>query len=164
MPSYREQPFGKRLAALGDQAEHEYTEREPHGPCQRFGWKRPKVTMAAMRPMLRHMPDFYTGTGYLVEVMGCGQDGILKGLKVPKWEALGNWHYDVQSVKFWLWNSSQRRGYTVHFGAMALLVIRSRHEFGILKFEVDGNEYHPIPWSWVEEVGEPDLANDGLAT
>jgi hypothetical protein len=153
MTQYRDQPFAQRIHALGDQAEGEYSVRQPHGPFIRFGWKRPEVTMANMTDMVRCLPDFYAASGHLVEVMGCGKDGMLKGLKVLKWAALCSWHDRVQPVLFWLWNSAEKEGFTITLVQMAVLVADSMEQFGIRSFEVDGNEYHPIPWEWIKREG-----------
>jgi hypothetical protein len=153
MTQFRDQQFGQRFHALGDLAEQEYSNRQPHGPFVRFGWRRPTVAMTNMSPMLRYMPDFYTGDGKLVEVMGCGKDGVLKGLKVPKWAALCDWYNHVQPVQFWLWNSNLQEGFSISLIQMTVFVLDSVEQFGVQKFEVDGNEYYPIPWAWIQREG-----------
>jgi hypothetical protein len=152
--AFHDKPFAQRYGGLGDLAEAAYLERLPHGPAQRLGWQRPKVSMASMTDFIRYMPDFYTSSGFLVEVMGCGKDGVLKGMKVAKWAAMLNWAWaSNQPLVFWLWNSHLRHGRTITVRQMTALVANSADTYGVQKFEVDGNEYHPIPWAWIEEAG-----------
>lgn len=148
--TYREQSFATRLATLGDPAENAFIEMmtDNEDTFEVFGWRRPTTGMGQMTQMLRNMPDFYTGKGWLVEVMGCGRDGILKGLKVPKWASLRDWN-EVQRLCFWVWNSSTQRGVWVAFDRMSDLVARSVSERGVQAFENDGNEYYELPWAWL---------------
>jgi hypothetical protein len=150
---YSERPFHHRFGQLGDQAEQAYAERCPHGPFVRFGWRRPEVSMSKMSPMLRYMPDFYTADGHLVEIMGCGKDGILKGLKRTKWEAMLEWDR-VQPLWFWLWNSHLSEGYTITVVNMTIFAMDSIQRFGVKSFGIDQNQYYPIPWEWIKPVGE----------
>ena len=152
---YKEQGFAQRSSAMGDQAESAFEAMmtETQSTYEVFGWRRPSTGMSKMSVMLRFMPDFYTGKGWLVEVMGCGTDGVLKGMKVPKWSAMIQWS-SVQRVGFWLWNSNLEQGVWLDVGQMAELVTRSLQERGVQKFEVDGNEYYELPWEWLTEAGE----------
>lgn len=118
----------------------------------RFGWKRAQIAVTKMAGMVRYMPDYYTATGLLVEVMGCGRDNLLKGLKADKWSALLEWNR-VQPVHLWLWNSYRKEGLGVGIIAMSGLVVQSAKQFGRTVFESDGHEYYPIPWAWIREVG-----------
>jgi hypothetical protein len=150
---YRDQPFGQRLHRLGDQAEGAYVRLLPHGRAVRFGWKRPPISMGLMSPMIRYSPDYYVQDGYLVEVMGCGRDGTLKGLKCDKWAALVEWN-KVQETLLWVWNSAKKEGRTLTIVKAAHLVVASEKQFGVQRFPVDDNEYYPIPWAWIQEVGD----------
>ena len=103
--------------------------------------------MRNMTDALRHMPDFYTESGYLVEVMGCGRDGILK-LKPPKWEGLKVWN-SIQPVALFTYNSHLERWTLVAWQELVKLVNRARRR-GTKAFS-DGNEYWELPWSDLEE-------------
>lgn len=158
--TFSEQKFASRFTAMGDLAEAQYQEQQPHGTCVRFGWQRPPVHMGNMTAVLRYMPDFYAQDGCLVEVMGCGRDGILKGMKVDKWSAMLVWHEHVADVRFWLWNSTLDKGISLTLIQMAVLVQRSATDLGVRSFEVDGNRYYPLPWEWIEKAVDHGQASD----
>jgi len=147
MPKYHEQNWSQRFKSLGDEAEAMFTQSLPLGKAQRLGWRRPTVTMRHMPPTLKHMPDYYTEGGMLVEVMGMGADGILK-LKTTKWEAL-KWWNKLCPVTLFLWNSAARCWCTVPWSSLKWLVRLARIS-GIKSFENDGNTYYPIQWEWIE--------------
>lgn len=147
---YSEQPFRQRLATMGDESEGVFSEVRPLGAFQRLGWRRPDVSMRAMGPTLRHLPDFYCESGHLVEVMGCGRDGIVK-LKTVKYDALKRWHQD-QPVALFVWNSSRRQWALAQWDAVKRHVAKARKR-GVQAFENDGNEYYPI--SWGELASDP---------
>ena len=131
-----------RFQSMGDMAEDVFEKVLPFGSSERLGWRRPSVTMRNMNSTLRHMPDFYTESGRLVEVVGCGKDKMLK-LKKSKFEALAHWH-DLQPVALFVFNSYLSEWVAVEWDALRRLVDRARVR-GIKQFR-DGNEYFPIPW------------------
>ena len=151
--SYREAPWSARFASLGDEAEGVFEAVLPLGKVQRFGWRRPDVPMTNMGARVRHMPDYYAASGYLVEVMGLGRDGILK-LKLDKWDALKWWNQSGNKVALFVWNSSKKMYVIVAWDALRTLVGRAR-QAGIASFQVDGNEYYPIQWEWIAESSLP---------
>lgn len=133
---------------MGDMAEGAFEKALPFGRSERLGWRRPSVTMTNMHPTLRHMPDFYTESGKLVEVVGCGRDKTLK-LKCSKYEALEAWN-DIQPVALFVFNSNLMAWVALEWKAIKACVDRA-HVRGIKSFD-DGNEYFPIPWSDLSEV------------
>ena len=147
--NFNEQAFGQRFGAMGDEAEAKYEEIQPHGNAIPFGWRRPSVTMQNMTDKIRYMPDFYAGSGQLVEVMGCNGP-TLRGMKVDKWEAMKAWNKD-QPVEFFLWNRKKSQWLVVGFHAMTQVVAKARRA-GTQVFESDGNEYYPIQWEWLEDA------------
>jgi hypothetical protein len=141
---------------MGDQAEGIYQLIEPLGKTIRFGWNRPKhIDFKKLPTVLRHKPDFYAEQGHLVEVVGLGQDGILKSIKTDKWEALKTWAKIARllqlNLTLFVWNSSENQYAILKYQQIQTLIRRSMTTFGIQKFEVDGKEYHPIPWEWIIE-------------
>jgi len=146
MTRYRDKDWSARFASLGDEAEGVFLDVRPLGPAQRLGWKRPQVTMRLMPPALKHLPDYYTASGFLVEVMGMGSDGVMK-LKLSKWEALKFWNA-LSPVALFLWNSGVQQWRLIPWQSLRTLVRRARSA-GVQAFENDGNEYYPIQWAWI---------------
>lgn len=151
MNEFRDLPFAQRLHVLGDEAEAVFEAVHPLGPVERFGWKRPKISMKKMPAMLRHKPDYYCEVGALVEVVGCGRDGILKAIKPEKYLALREWKKfcDKLGIQFavFVWNSHAEKFVLLDWIGLVKLVGKARRR-GVEKFN-DGNEYYAILW---EEV------------
>lgn len=152
MTEYRKQSFNQRFARMGDEAEAVYEAVAPLGNTTRFGFRRPKgVRFSTFPEKLRHQPDFVTAS-YLVEVMGLGRDGILKSMKVSKYEALKVWHQFAKKlgllgVVLFIWNSSERKFITLPWDALVKEVAYSKKKYGVLEFEVDGNQYYRLDWT-----------------
>lgn len=154
--TYSKQPWGARFATLGDEAEAIYFQHKPLGPTTRWGFRRPEgVAVSKFPNAVAHTPDAVTYQHY-VEVMGMGKDGVLKSVKVEKWSALQVWQKISRlcsmsgGVMFFVWNSSTRTFAVLDFASMTKLVKKSITSLGIQRFENDNNEYHPIPWEWLE--------------
>jgi len=148
--SYRDQNWSGRFASLGDQAEGEFIKwaRRTDLSIERLGWDRPKMGVRRMALELRHIPDFYASDGNLYEVVGMGRDGILKGIKTEKWDALRFWN-GVQTVRVFVYNSSKDVSVMLPWPTLVQLVARARRD-GIKAFANDGNTYYPIRWDWIE--------------
>lgn len=132
---------------MGDEAEGVFEEVSPLGKFERLGWNRPSVSMKAMSDFIKHMPDYYTSSGHVVEVMGCGTDGVLK-LKLSKWEGLKQWN-QYQPLMLFVWNSFEKKWALIQWPQLKSLVQRARSA-GVEAFQNDGNEYFPIQWLWIE--------------
>lgn len=138
---------------MGDEAESVYEAAKPMGNTVRFGWSRPKgINFQKLPATLRHMPDYYAQAGYFVEVMGLGRDGILKSLKVDKYDSLKTWAKIGRllgvELAIFVWNSHEKQHVTLMWNDVVEVVNQSKRKFGIKSFD-DGNEYHPIPWEWL---------------
>lgn len=146
--SYSDAGFAARFGALGDEAEERFETYcvEQGWAFERFGWNRPATGMSGMSLMLRNTPDYYADRK-LWEVMGMGRDGILKGLKVDKWEAMKQWN-KVQPTWFFVWNSHTKRAIVISWERMVTIVARARRA-GLKRFH-DGPEYYPIELRWLE--------------
>jgi len=141
---------------MGDDAESEferYATRVGY-TIERLGWNRPKMGVSKMGQFLRHMPDYYCSDGHLYEVVGMGRDGILKGVKVEKWESL-KWWNKVQPVRLFVYSSAEKAVVMLPWPALVQIVAQARKD-GIRSFKNDGNEYYPIRWEWLEpyKIGE----------
>lgn len=145
MSAYHDQSWGTRYATLGDAAEAIFEDVAPLGAYARFGWNRPNVNMKKMSDFLRHAPDYYTQPGILVEVMGCGADGIFK-VKTDKWDALKQWHKHNE-VALFVWNSGEHEWALIRWAGLVALIAKARKH--VTEFS-DGNRYYPLPWA---EVG-----------
>lgn len=154
--SFREQDWSARIVQMGDRAEGLFEEWALRNNLrvERLGWDRPSMGVSKMGMELRHMPDFYASDGYLYEVVGMGKDGVLKGIKVDKWEALKFWN-KVQPTRVFVWNSSRNAMVLLAWPTLVQLVAKARR-LGVRAFKNDGNEYYPILWEWLEPytVGE----------
>lgn len=148
---YREQSFGQRFHTMGDTAEDVYLAVTPLGNTTRFGFRRPKgVKFSSFPEGVRHTPDFVTPT-YYVEVMGLGRDGILKSLKVSKYEALKEWNRHAKRIglfglAFFIWNSSKHQFLVLAWDDIVQEVRYSKRKYGIQKFKSDGNTYYRLDW------------------
>jgi hypothetical protein len=152
--SFHEKSFDQRFATLGDTAEAVYEAVHPLGKTMRYGWRRPNISMSKMSPVIRHAPDYYAEAGYWVEVMGCGRDGILKSLKVDKWEALKKWKQFARTAEIdlvlFVWNSFTEEYVVLSYDEVKSLVTKAKRR-GIEEFH-DGNRYYPILWEWIKET------------
>jgi hypothetical protein len=144
---YRDGDWVQRFGTLGDIAESMFEEIAPLGRFVRMGWSRPEISMSMMSANIRQMPDYYTGTGHLIEVMGLGADGILK-LKTEKWESLKWWNKSGNEVGLFVWNSSLKQYAVVPWAVLRRLISKARAD-GIQSFANDGNTYYPIRWEWI---------------
>lgn len=150
--AFHAQSFGKRFQVMGDTAENVYAEVKPLGQTIPFGFRRPKgVKFSSFPSGFRHMPDFITAS-YLVEVMGLGRDGILKSLKLSKYDALKEWHaHSLRlgglGVAFFIWNSSKHQYLVLNWKDIVAEVAYSKRKHGVQKFENDGNEYFRLDWA-----------------
>jgi hypothetical protein len=140
---------------MGDQSEAVYFDVKPLGATTRWGFRRPEgVSVGKFPNVTAHTPDAVTYQAY-VEIVGLGRDGVLKGIKVEKWEALKVWQRiaklagHAQGVMFFVYNSSVREWAVLDFKAMTSLLKRSEAELGVQTFEVDKVAYFPVPWEWI---------------
>ena len=140
--SFSEKTWDQRVGTLGDIAEGIFEEVAPLGSHLRFGFNRPPFKLTRIPEYIKHTPDYVTGTGHLVEVMGCGRDNVVK-LKLTKWEALKTWNKNANVVLF-LWNSSTSEWSLIQWDELQKLVTKAR-KAGVEAFD-DGNEYLAIPW------------------
>lgn len=141
---YSDQPFSQRIHSLGDAAEAVYLQVAPLGKSERFGWRRPAVSMAAMSAYIRHAPDYYASTGWLVEVMGVGSDGIVK-FKEDKYNALREWNKQ-QKVALFVSNSAESTWVLAPFDVVKKAVARARRAGRVDAFANDGNVFFAIPY------------------
>ena len=157
--AFHEQSFGKRFQTMGDLAENVYAEVKPLGNTTRFGFRRPKgVKFATFPEGLRHMPDFVTSS-YLVEVMGLGKDGILKSMKVSKYNSLKYWNKFAQQlgllgVVLFIWNSAKKQYIVLSWKSIVDEVAYCKRTDGVKSFENDGNEYYPLRWDRLVDKAE----------
>jgi len=155
---YSEQPFGMRLHSLGDLSETVFEQAHPLGPAERYGWNRPQnVRVRQMPQVVRNQPDYYTASNHFVEVMGVGRDGILKGMKVHKWESYKKWKkiagiMEVSDLLTFVWNSDTEEYVVLSYEQMKKLVDKGRRK-GVEAFN-DGNQYYPILWEWITAMVE----------
>jgi hypothetical protein len=61
------------------------------------------VNLSQVEPEVRYTPDFLADDIGLVEVQGCGRDGLFK-FKHDKLEALRTWDYHIGHVQVFLWH------------------------------------------------------------
>lgn len=156
--AFHAKPFDQRFLTMGDEAETVYEAVAPLGASVRFGWRKPKgIDFRKLPDVLKHMPDYYATSGYFVEVVGLGRDGILKSVKVEKYAALKVWKriatiLHVNDVLLFVWNSHTHQYLMLPWSQVTTLVARSKRIHGIQKFEVDNKEYHPLPFEWLTDA------------
>lgn len=151
--SFNEQPFGYRFGKMGDEAEEIYEAVHPLGKTIRFGFRRPKgIDFKSIKDVFRHMPDYITESNYLVEVMGLGRSGVLKSVKLEKYEALKVWAFIARlgsGLVFFIWNSHEEEYLLLDWDAMKKIVSKYRNK--VEEFN-DGNKYYPLPWGELREL------------
>lgn len=103
--TFKDENWTARETVLGDPAELAFEHWSAHNGLAygRYGLLRPTVSMRTLPVEIRYTPDYVTDYG-LVEVQGCGKDGMLK-FKHDKLEAL-KWWDKVVPVTFWFYNST----------------------------------------------------------
>ena len=108
MTTFREQPFSRRFAQMGDAAEAKCEEvlTSLGIAWDRFGFNRPPIDMTRLDPFVRYTPDYVT-SAHLVEAQGFGADGVAK-FKRDKLAALTDWNR-YMPVQFFLWWSKRRK-------------------------------------------------------
>ena len=105
MSQFKDQSFNQRFGTMGDIAEAAYESWADAKDIRwdRFGHNRPRSNMFKWPAFIRYTPDYITHDR-LVEVKGCGRDGILK-VKQENIEALREWGVWMP-VWMYAWNSS----------------------------------------------------------
>ncbi len=154
--AFHDRPYDHRFQYMGDEAESVYESVKPMGNTVRFGWSRPKgINFKKLPAAMRHMPDYYAQSGYLVEVMGLGKDGVLKSMKVNKYEALKLWNKIGKmlglELAVFIWNSHEHEYVTLMWSSIVGLVAQSKRKHGVQSFS-DGNEYYALPWEWLVDA------------
>lgn len=156
--TFADQPASVRFIAMGDEAESVFEKSKPLGNYVRFGFRKPKgIKFSTIVSTMRHTPDYLTETGYLVEVMGLGRDGVLKSLKPEKYDALKRWNSFIkaaggQGVLAFIWNSHWSTYAIINMDTIKGLIRRAINA-GMETFE-DGGEYFPIQWRWIVEKAQ----------
>lgn len=152
------QDWNNRFQVMGDTAEAQFERwaRRNGLSVERLGWDRPRMGVSKMSEELRHLPDFFASDGYLYEVVGMGRDGVLKGVKLDKWESLKFWN-KVQDVRLFIYNSAEGALILLPWPTLIQMVAKARR-LGVRSFKNDGNEYYPILWEWLQhyQIGEVD--------
>lgn len=110
--TYRTEKWEKRIETLGDPAENAFLEWAENTwfPVVRYGLNRPPLEMRLIPTKIRYTPDYLSNFG-LIEVQGCGRDGLFK-FKHEKLEALQSWSNDCP-VSLWLYDQPADRGHMV---------------------------------------------------
>ena len=134
--SYAEQPFNKRLYAMGDIAEGKFEEWSKNN-FVRYGLNRPPLATWRLPERIRFTPDYLT-TNCLVEVQGFGKKQIIH-MKPDKWEALLWWDRTVMPVELFLYDSHNDR--QLMFPIKKLRPFVDNAEIGTFP---EGNKYYAI--------------------
>jgi hypothetical protein len=108
MTAFKDQTFNTRFGTMGDIAELAYEKWADDYEIRwdRFGFNRPRSNMFKWPAYIRYTPDYITHDR-LVEVKGCGRDGLAK-IKNENIEALNSWN-EWMPVWIFIWNSSEKR-------------------------------------------------------
>lgn len=95
-----------------------------------------------MSDALKHQPDYYSG-GYLVEVVGCGNDRTLK-FRTSKAASMDVWHEAIQPVAIFIYNSTEDEYACLEWSEFKELYDLAEGANGVQAFSSDGNTYVPI--------------------
>lgn len=143
MSGFYQQPFSVRLGKMGDEAEAVFADVAPLGKVERYGLRRPDISMKFLSPFLRYTPDCITSQGALVEVVGLGGDDVLK-FKVEKLAALSEWNKN-EAVHLFVWHKKRREWLLTMFPAFRRFAQVTAKQ-GTKRFPDDNKEYIPLPW------------------
>lgn len=144
--NYRDRHFGQRFSEMGDTAEGAFEEIMPFGKPYRYGWNR-NADHRLMPDFVSYTPDYYTGRGALVEVMGCSGAQV-RAVKVEKWEAMRKWSavYDGPLLYFF-WNSGKSQWTLIEHEELRKIITKAKKEGRVEKFDSDGVEYYALTWA-----------------
>jgi hypothetical protein len=144
--SYKDQPYSQRARSHGRQeAELAFEQNWPMAWDQ-YGLNDARSQMIDMPAFVRHTPDYLTSR-QLVEVMGCGRDGIWKP-KIAKVAALTEWQ-EKWTLKWFLYQSNPRRFAVVDHNWIKDKVLDGIDAGNIQMFP-EGNKYVPLKVSEVD--------------
>jgi hypothetical protein len=103
--SFHKQDFNTRFGTMGDTAEAVYEQWADGNDIRfdRYGFNRPRSNMFKWPSEIRYTPDYITHDR-LIEVKGCGRDGLAK-IKQENLDALSNWQKHLP-VWLFIWNSA----------------------------------------------------------
>lgn len=146
MKQFHEQSWDVRFTKMGDEAEGLFALLHPNSAP--FGLRRPPVNLTNVPLFIRYMPDFLLHNR-LVEVMGVGQDQLLK-LKVEKHDVLLDWDV-LHPTSLFIWDSHKRRHIELSITDFnPIMSLCQKRQFP------EGKEYYEIPldvlpgeWSWL---------------
>lgn len=147
--SYADQPWEARVGVLGDKAEAEFEARSRLG-FVRTGLKRPPIRVRDLHPYVAQLPDYLTTKGW-IEVMGMGEDGILK-LKIKKLEALNYWGL-LMPLVLWVWDSHKKRHTEVPLERLNDLAVSAK-----IGFFPEGTPYYELHAGGLFSGAPPDAA------
>lgn len=145
MTVYRDQSFATRFAALGDAAESVFEAVWPT-TWERYGLRRPNVSVAKLPQRVRHTPDYLT-TDCFVEVKGAGRDQTLK-LKLAEWNCAHFWNA-IHPLHYFVWDSSKKRWATFPLTELERWVEDDPSNLELERFH-DGKAYFAIPLSFLQ--------------
>jgi len=94
--------WDQRYGAMGDEAEGAFEERTDG--WARLGFNKPPFSIQTLPLFLRYTPDYVT-VNTLIEVMGCGKNGLK--LKQEKLSALTMWDGQMP-VWLWIWSTPKQ--------------------------------------------------------
>lgn len=134
---FKDQPFTKRLDAMGDEAEGVFDEVYPNGK-ERFGLCRPQIRLHQIPLFIRYMPDRIVHDR-LVEVQGFGRDRTVK-IKTEKLTALLFWD-SVWTCDLWLWDTTMKRYTQLPIRDVLAAVNSGRAE---LRYFPEGKAYYVL--------------------
>lgn len=103
-----------------------------------------------MTDEIKHLPDFYVGDGYLVEVVGCGRDLTLK-FRESKRRSLDAWA-QLQRLCVFVYNSKLQAWWLVMWPEFAQLYDAVAISDGVQAFSSDGNRFVALEWELIGEV------------
>jgi hypothetical protein len=135
---FHEQSFQARFGELGDTAETIFEQVWPY-KVERYGLRRPAISMATLPEFVRFTPDFLSRS-QLIEVQGFGRDGLVK-LKIDKWHALKTWALFMPTVLF-LYDSKKKRWGEISVDDLCIYI--RQNDVTIDSFH-DGNQFYSIP-------------------
>lgn len=141
--SFRDMSWQSRYKVMGDTAEAMFEQIEPL-PFVRYGLERPPFSVGELPSFVANTPD-YLQKHRLVEVQGCGRDGIIK-IKPAKLAAVQDWTLHMDVV-FFFWNS-HRKEYTY----VDHSVIRNMCTEGAVETKQfpEGTDYYAIPVAMID--------------
>jgi|TARA_R110000796_G_scaffold238820_1_gene359298 hypothetical protein len=141
-------PWDQRYGSMGDEAEGAF-EKCTEG-WARFGFNRPPFSIQTLPLFMRYTPDYVT-VNTLIEVMGCGKNGLK--LKQEKISALTMWDGQMP-VWLWVWSTPKQQYAFMPLKTVTQFIDKGETTFGTFREGKTYFNFKPSLFPWTDPPSE----------